>query len=277
MQLEINSIVVQEDNLAETSSDEAELRFWKRVKVKGHAYIEDEAHAFKVILGMRDRLMLVKSQGDPRPEADRIAKGLIYKMCEFITEPTSSLFVRRYRDRSDLSEWMVRDAEHASGLIHRIKEEGKFEAGTEAPTSPLLGDIIEGLVDAVAYTTKSMEEWDRQFSSGGVPDRLRFETYAWNVHCDQLVELSDNHEMMERFARFFDWAEVYQECVRTLQRNTSLEEIKEPPLTGFSDSKASGANRKLTSIHSQATGLGKELIEDYGTPTQKDRGTDVRL
>lgn len=270
MELAIGSIHVQRDQLKEDEY-EGELNLWKRITVNGTATTGREEYPFEVILGWRDHLMKITKSSEDGPSPDQIAQGLVYKMCEFIAEPPSSLFVDRSREEDDIAEWMVTNPPHASGLIHRLKEESPFEAPVAAPESPPLDQIVERLVDAVAYTTKSVEEWERQMGNRQkMPSRLRFETYAWEVHRDRLRNLTDDHELREQFGRFFHWAEVCRECVRTIQRNVSPREFKGER---FKDSGAKSAARRFRGIIPRTTRLGHKLIDEYGTEEQRERGT----
>lgn len=210
MHITLLTNTLQRDSLNPPDEDDAEIVFWKRVKAKGMARPEKgKATPFLVILDVRSRLMQVRTEQPFTVGAAEIGQALVDEMASYTLEAVSRNFVEKERSARQ-AEWMVRDAEHASGLLHRLREGKEFE-WRKGRRAPGLDAAYAALIESVNANLLAMHAWNknRQSPAAG-PMFIPFDLFTWQTLQTRLQELSDDLELQLKFARFFGYVEIFK-------------------------------------------------------------------
>lgn len=266
MRLQVVKNMVQPDQLNSSQGSDGELVHWKRVKTEGLVIQESQRSGFEVYLDLRSRIMLVRVPEDSLVRAADVADGLVNAMCTYIPVPKSRLFVQRAAMDSRRVEWMVTDAEQVSGLLHRLKEAKEFDAPEHAPYPTPLVPLLEQLTDAVITNLRWIAQWqlDRQHR-GRMSHHIRYDRHAWDVLHARFVEATDDAAMLSKFARFFD-------LVGLMNPHVTLYLNEVDPLTQHDqlhDRRWDASRRVLYHLQEEATRLGRDIVDSYGTPAQR--------
>lgn len=261
MHVTILTNTLQRDSLNPPEGDDAEIVFWKRVKAKGLARIgKAKPTPFLVILDVRSRLIQVRTEAPHAMPAAEIGQALVDEMASFTLQPTSRNFVEK-EGSAHQAEWMVRDAEHASGLLHRLREGKEFES-RKGRRAPGLDAAYEALLASVNANLLAMHAWqkNRQSPAAG-PMFIPFDLFTWQALQARLQELSDDLDLHLKFARFFGYVEIFKSApTSTYNREPDPPRavILPYPITPVTPTTV------INSIWQEATQLGYKLLMGFG-------------
>lgn len=183
---------------------------FKRTRAWGKAQFEGRAVGFVVILDIRARLFSIKPEEKQEldlSDARAIGSALVNEMGLFVSRPIAQLMIPA--DGTERAEWVVTDADHVNGLLHRLKERKRFTARASAPVPLRLREITEQLIGA-ALTNLREVNWcwndTGNLSPSNVPT-LNLST--WEVNRDRFIDWTEDRELRELAARAFELCETY--------------------------------------------------------------------
>jgi len=257
---------VQQDKISPPPpEEEGDLVGWKRVVSDGYVTDGPGNSRFTVTLDLRARLLQVECNGFP---SDGIGNALINKMCSFTLAPRSRLFATSGPISASRFEWLVADAVHVSGLLHRIQELKEFDEPPGPPQPPGLRSLLNALVDSIADNTAAMRIWKEAVYGRKIKYSVRFETHAWEALRDRFLELTDDSQVQVSFARFFELTAGCSGAVETLISSKA-------PFFDYGLSAPQGPEAAARSYLSfkgdEALKLGMQIVQTYGTKEQQQR------
>ncbi|HVL49551.1 MAG TPA: hypothetical protein VM889_13425 [Candidatus Thermoplasmatota archaeon] len=271
MHITITKLLAQQDKTRVNDDGEDELEYWKRVTARGIAEENGSTHHFELILDRRAGLLTVGPRKDqPSGNAQRIAEAIVREMGAFVARPIGHLVIpAESPDPASRSEWIVTNADHVSGLLHRVKEQKRFSARKATPTPAHLRGMVESLVNDVIANLRAVERIFNDHDNLDRSEVLVVETTAWDVHRESYLQESDDMRQKERLARFF-------ERVRQLGRfwDIAIQGARERPdysaaAPGHLIGLAGSAMRELRRARDDVRRWGREIAREYGTPNQK--------
>ena len=202
MQITIHKNSLQRDSLNPPDEADGEIVFWKRVKAEGKAMEGKASSTFEIILDLRARLFQVRCDGNI--PASVIAEAVTNEMASYTLLPRRQLLVQRSATPV-AAEWIAHDAEHVSGLLHRLREAKAFEARETPPQPPGLEKLRNALLDSMHDNMLSMRAWRKRRDS---PHQLMllksFDVYTWDTLRSDFLRLCDDQDLQLAFAKFFD-------------------------------------------------------------------------
>lgn len=264
MDLQILTNQVEQDRLNPSKDDSERLDVvqWKRIVAKGIATENQAQTKFTVLLDLRSRLLRVLTKEEaPGCNAADIAQALMYEMASYTMEPSSRLGAPNANDVSK-AEWIVRDADHVSGLLHRLGEAKRFPARTEPPHPPGYDDVRSVLLDATDENLLAMFAWDkRRQNPGRLNWRPPFNTHDWDVLRDRYLPLEDDLQLFRQFARFFGQVAQYAQAVAVIEANPTDRPDYSAP-TNAAARKA--AEEFIGQLHHELIQVGLKLLAACG-------------
>lgn len=216
----LGKTTVQDDkvNKANPNDDFGELKHWKRVILHLHITDNQGAYDAEVRLELRARNLQVdakKSNRNPRP----IALTLIHHMCEFAMQPRIDLF-HEIQSGGNISEWIVADGVHVSGLLHRVAE---LKQLSDKPTPPTPGPIrarLKLLLADIKGNLKAMEDWNQKAVTNGQPVYgLFFYNSSWESFGSSVVHSLEDQEVIRDLTTFFELSKAYAVAVPEAMKN----------------------------------------------------------
>jgi hypothetical protein len=262
----VNNRVEQDRINPPPPADDGDLVAWKRVASTGYVKEGPVRHDFSLTLDLRARLMQVACEG---VAAGRVGDALIHKMGEFILVPRSRLFMPSGSIGSQRFEWIVADAVHVSGLLHRLKEVKEFDEPQGPPLPPGLAAVRTRLLDSVAENTAKMKGWQEHRQQRQLLYYVRFDPHAWDLLRGEFLTLTDDPVLQHDFARFFAGVEGWERATQTLFDSPSPFEDPNPTRTVMGP--AHGAHAWMNIQGDEAYRLGSQIVERYGTKEQQQR------
>lgn len=196
----------EEDNYKDNS---AEPHF-KRTRAWGAAEMDAKKFEFEVVLDIRARLLSVgapKGQILAKPVATLIGQAMVNEMGIFVARPIEHLFVRV--EESERAEWIVTDADHVNGLLHRLRERKMFTARASPPMPRRLREITEHLLDAAIENMRQVNwTWNpsSNLSAYNIPG---IDLSTWEVNRERFTDWMEDRETREQFARIFELYRSY--------------------------------------------------------------------
>jgi hypothetical protein len=206
LQVTITRLRVEEDDYKDNSTEP----HFKRTRAYGEAESSQKKLDFEVLLDIRGRLLSVgapKGQQISKPEALPIGQAIVNEMGIFVARPIAHILVPA--EESERAEWIVTDADHVNGLLHRLKERKTFTARAKPPMPRRLREITEHLLSAAIENMRQVNwTWNpsSNLSESHVP---AIDLSTWEVNRERFTDWTEDREMREQFARLFELYRSY--------------------------------------------------------------------
>lgn len=272
LQVTIRQMRVEEDDYKENSAEP----HYKRTRAWGHAVRERKQLDFEIILDIRARLFSVgppKGQHLAKADAHAVGEAVVNEMAIFVARPIAHLLVPV--EESERAEWIVTDADHVNGLLHRLRERKTFIARPSAPIPRRLREITEHILGAAIENMRQVNgTWNgsSNLSTMHVP---AIDLSTWEVNRERFTEWTEDRGTRERFARLF---ELYRSYAQTWPIAIQAAPSRE---RGSPDNTVVTIDRAAQIIGGPAVGhlrrvrddLGRilpELVERWATLEQKE-------
>lgn len=189
---------------------------------------------FEAILDCRAKLFSVGPSGKTNEwyvsMGHTIGLAIINEMSLFVTRPISHLVRPSHAPKTaHRSEWLVTDADHFGGLLHRVREQKRFAGRGSAVDPPSLVAIRRALQNDIEHDTK---EAQLAFKSGDtgldVKRVLSMTTAAWNAYRGEFLRDCDDHEEKETIVRFFEKVAQFEALWATVMSGIARPDYSAP-------------------------------------------------
>lgn len=253
--LDVARTTVQDDriNRKEATDSEGDLVHWKRVIVALRGKQGDHQFGVEVRLDLRARLMQVTVENTSLTPK-RVATTIVHHMCRFAYQAKADLFVCRPTEHANVSEWIVSDGAHVSGLLHRLKEAGTLDEQPNAPIPPALEHQFRSILVDIKGNLSSMNAWNNQaVTMNNQMHGLTFPMENWDLNGERVLRAVEDPEIALDLTTFFEGAREYAVQVpRALDNWSQRPTIQKP-----------GANSPVASTWSFFTNQ-RQTIEAAG-------------
>lgn len=214
--IRISRLDAQEDNRGPTEpGGRRNLAHFKRIVCDGE--MEEtigpktlHSTRFEAILDCRAKLFIIGPAGEEDAwhgsTGNAIGLAIINEMSLFVTRPISHLVQPSHAPTTKhRSEWLVTDADHFGGLLHRVKEQKRFAAREDAAIPPSLAAIRLVLMKDIEHNTREAQLAFKSGDTGLDTTRvLSLTNAAWDAYKGEFLLDSDRLEEKEAVVRFFE-------------------------------------------------------------------------
>lgn len=216
--------VVRKDSLKEGNDEGAVLEF-KRFKSKAEAQAQKDSPwlTFDVQLDLRARLFWIGRGHDAQTSMSPhdVGQAILREAGRFLMVPLSDLVAPLQPSAVRRAEWVVRDADHLLGLLHRVQEAQVFRAADRTPRAAQLPPLLKRLAASIGRNAKGYAERHQQiaYTSGWnkpiePPD---VDLSVWQAHGTRILELLDDAETKEDLLRWHEMLSQRLDALETLR------------------------------------------------------------
>lgn len=261
-----------------------ELLYFKRLRMDGRVEADGVNAKFELVLDLRARILSIGLKGpSPVPPA-QIAESVFTEVARYVLGSIGR-DIRVLASDAKRVEYIVRDADHVSGLLHRVQERGDFTAHDvhhwppwPLPLEYMLEDILAVVCTNLEMINELVKTVDGQNS---LPTAARFDTVLWEIKRGHFLELCGHDTLSVRVVSFFEQLKALAELTDRLAEGDIVvtrnsiwrKQIDEPsPHQGTviraRDFYAMADWRRTMENTRQ---LGITLVRDFGSSEQRKR------